>query len=278
MPRSATDATRFTSTMPHASAKQSPPKSQPPKGSQTGPPGETPLEKVRRLRAAADRAKLADVSTLDKIIVRGRVWADRAHRFTTLTLIAATFVAGGVTVYAFGDMMIYNRRKRAEFFAQQKAMHARAIETATKAIDSGTATQSQLDFMQREAEHDAQVAAAKAAKAAKRGIFGSAKDWLFSDLKKEEEGNDVGTSERRFGYEGSNEEDDSLGVRESDIVRAIEDKKLGLAAKAKKAFEEEKERERKGGPLDRLGTEPNPPADEDEKPKSRGWTSFMVRR
>jgi hypothetical protein len=96
MPRSATDATRFTSTTPHASAK--PPASAlnlpgrsnslPPRT--PGPPGETPQEKVRRLRAAADRARDAQISTLDRLLVRGRVWADRAHRFTALSLIGAT--------------------------------------------------------------------------------------------------------------------------------------------------------------------------------------------
>jgi len=55
-----------------------------------GPPGETPQEKVKRLRAAADRARDAQVSTLDKVLVRGRVWADRAHRFTALSLIGIT--------------------------------------------------------------------------------------------------------------------------------------------------------------------------------------------
>ena len=95
MPRSATDATRFTSTTPHATAKPAasalnlPGRSNlPPR--KPGPPGETPQEKVKRLRAAADRARDAQVSTLDRFLVRGRVWADRAHRITTLTLIGAT--------------------------------------------------------------------------------------------------------------------------------------------------------------------------------------------
>lgn len=54
------------------------------------PSGETPQEKVKRLRAAAARAKEAEISSLDKFLVRGRVWADRAHRITTWSLIAFT--------------------------------------------------------------------------------------------------------------------------------------------------------------------------------------------
>jgi hypothetical protein len=96
MPRSATDATRFTSTTPYASAKPPPSavnlqsKRAPLPQKSKGPVGETPQEKIRRLRAAADRAKDAQVTTFDKIIVRGRVWADRVHRFTALSLIGAT--------------------------------------------------------------------------------------------------------------------------------------------------------------------------------------------
>lgn len=92
MPRSATDATRFTSTTPHATAKIPPPSARSwaiPRA-KPGPSGETPQEKVRRLRAAANAAKLDQISTIDKVIARGRVWADRAHRFTSLTLISAT--------------------------------------------------------------------------------------------------------------------------------------------------------------------------------------------
>lgn len=93
MPRSATDATRFTSTTPHASAKPPSASRLPARGiplKKPGPPGETPQEKVKRLRAAADRARDAQVSQFDKILVRGRVWADRAHRFTALSLIGIT--------------------------------------------------------------------------------------------------------------------------------------------------------------------------------------------
>jgi hypothetical protein len=55
-----------------------------------GPPGETPQQKVRRLREAAARARDAKVSGFDRVLVRGRVWADRAHRFTALSLIGIT--------------------------------------------------------------------------------------------------------------------------------------------------------------------------------------------
>jgi hypothetical protein len=173
-------------------------------------------------------------------------------------------------------MMIYNRRKRAEFYEEQKALKENAVRAAHLAIAAGVASEDQINFIRREEEHDAQLETAAKAAAAKKRIFKKGKEWLFSGLKNEEEGEDVGSSERRLGYEALSEEDDSLGERESDIVRAIEEKKMAIAGKAKKAFAEEKERQRSGGPLDRLGTEIE--GENGEPSKTGGWTSWMSRR
>jgi len=102
MPRSATDATRFTSTTPHASKPPSAIKPEVSAKVKTpGPAGETPQEKVRRLRAAANRARDAKVSNFDRLIVSGRIWADRIHRVTALTLIGATGMASFLLI-SFG--------------------------------------------------------------------------------------------------------------------------------------------------------------------------------
>lgn len=121
MSRSAADATRFTATSPHAYSKPTPIRSTPntfsassatrsrfqsqrqPNPNISGqtppnsngrppppPPSETPQEKVARLRAARFAARDAQISTWDKVVIRGRVWADRAHKFTTLTLVGLT--------------------------------------------------------------------------------------------------------------------------------------------------------------------------------------------
>ena len=116
MSRSAADATRFTPTSPHAYSKPSSvrsavsntfsPSSQPrphslptsakapsgKPGSSAGFPStsETAAQKVARLRAAHDAQKSAQVSTWDKIVVRGRVIADRAHRIVVYGLLGLT--------------------------------------------------------------------------------------------------------------------------------------------------------------------------------------------
>jgi hypothetical protein len=96
--------TRFTSTSPHASSK--PPAAstfsyQPPTSRNQAPANspfnaasrsnETPQEKVARLRAAARAAKVKQsMSLVDRMLDRGRVWADISHRVVTYGLIGFT--------------------------------------------------------------------------------------------------------------------------------------------------------------------------------------------
>lgn len=84
------DPTLFTQTGPHASAKPMPPRGTTIPIGGPAPPNETPQQKVARLREAARRSKLAQESAFDKVVSRGRVVADYAHRFTTLSLIGFT--------------------------------------------------------------------------------------------------------------------------------------------------------------------------------------------
>ena len=119
--RSAIDATRFTATSPHAYSKPTPSLRSAPVSSSTTasranpqarrpphpstnapkqqplrsplPPGgngagtETPAEKVARLRAQRMAEREAQVSQWDKVVVRGRSWADRAHKVTVYFLV-----------------------------------------------------------------------------------------------------------------------------------------------------------------------------------------------
>lgn len=54
------------------------------------PKNETPQQKVKRLREAANRAKMAQVTKWDYAYLYGRMAADAAHRFTVYGLIFAT--------------------------------------------------------------------------------------------------------------------------------------------------------------------------------------------
>jgi hypothetical protein len=175
-------------------------------------------------------------------------------------------------------MMIYNRRKRAEFFAEQKAQYDAAIHTAKEALASGTATEAQINFLNMDNAEKARMEALKAEKEQKKGIFKKGSEWLFSGLKKEEGADDAAISQATLGVEAPKEQAESLVKVEGEVVKAIDEKKMTIADKAKQAFENEKERQRTGGPLDRIGVSTDDSKSGEESPKSGGWFSFITRR
>lgn len=111
MSRSAADATRFTATGPYANSKSGAPAyklpgfmnkpntnanngSNPSQGSPShgeGPPGETPKQKVERLRAQARAQRMAQSNSgFDRLLSAGREVANKAHKVTVYSLIAAS--------------------------------------------------------------------------------------------------------------------------------------------------------------------------------------------
>ena len=113
MSRSAADATRFTATGPYANSRPSGPAYKLPgfmknnnnntandataqsttggPGQQQQYPGETPKQKVERLRAQARAARMAQGSSrMDRVIDVGREVANRAHKVMVYSLIAAS--------------------------------------------------------------------------------------------------------------------------------------------------------------------------------------------
>ncbi|CAZ80687.1 unnamed protein product [Tuber melanosporum] len=124
-PRSVADATRFTPTGPHAFTRT------PLSAAATATVGETPQQRVARLREAARRAKSNQISTVDKIIDRGRVWADKAHRVAAFSLIGATVLCGGFTIFASIDMVLYARRKKRAYLEEQKALKTADLAAAS---------------------------------------------------------------------------------------------------------------------------------------------------
>ncbi|KAL7276723.1 hypothetical protein RUND412_000260 [Rhizina undulata] len=170
-PRSVADATRFTPTGPHAFTNPA---------NAAGSNGETPQQRVARLRAAAQAARAENISTFDRILDRGRVWADRAHRITALGLIGATVLCGGITIFAFTDMVIYNRRRKREFAMEQKALkEAESIDTRESVIATAVAsgiTESEA----RAATEAAEKAELEASKP--KPISSKIKDWAMKGL------------------------------------------------------------------------------------------------
>lgn len=181
-------------------------------------------------------------------------------------------------------MLRYNRARRAEWVEAQKKLEADELATARLAYLKGEATEEQTQLVE-EANREAEAKGEKlppllaapthrthfeehvkpafdgerSVEEAKtgKGVLG-----IFSGmLSRQEQGEEVGSSQERLGYESLSEEDDVTGMRKSDMVRSIEDK-------ARETWEQEKENQRRGGSLDKLGLEP---AGGPQQPTKKGW-------
>jgi hypothetical protein len=182
-------------------------------------------------------------------------------------------------VYASGDMMIHNRRKRREYFAEQQALHTAQVYEAQQAARRGMASEEQQALLQKEEQILKMEEAKQAAKNAP-GVFGRTKEWLISGLKKEEDGGAFSTSEEKVGYDGTVAEDEVIRSGESKILKAVQENNRDAKEAAERSLKTEVEVQRRGGPLDQLPTPAvTAEASSGDAPKQGGgWTSFMSRR
>jgi hypothetical protein len=212
--------------------------------------------------------------------VKGRAVADMAHRFTTLGLIGFTgkeavknldlpeanivkVIAGGITAFSLGDMIIYNRRKRRAYYEEQTALLKEKTEAARQAIAAGTADQDQILLLDRERVEQEATAALKN----KKSMWQSVTGMLTSGLKKEDQPIMVET-ESRTGNPSAVLQVDSRAASQassaaSPIMQAVQEKR--------REGERAVPRDSKGGPLDQMADQ----AVNAAKAKG-GWTSWMT--
>ncbi|KAI6784545.1 uncharacterized protein J7T54_006590 [Emericellopsis cladophorae] len=265
-PRSVKDATRFTSNIPHAGAKG--PSSaasavqKPSAVTSSRIPGETPEQRVRRLRQAHLAAQQAQISKADKVISVSRRFFDAAHRFTVGGVILFTVVAGVVSVYSVWDMLRYNRARRAEWIEAQKKLEADELATARLAYLKGLATEEQIELVEeanREAEKRGEKLPPLLAPPEHRTHFEETVQPAFTERA---EGGGKGKGKGIFGlFSGSSKEEES---NVSAVANNVQAEVQTIEDKAKVAWEHEKQNQHEGGSLDRLGTDPAPE-------KKKGW-------
>lgn len=241
-PRSVKDATRFTSTIPHATSKSASSPAATITKSSSRIPGETPEQRVRRLRAAHLAAQNARISKSDRLIDSSRRFLDVAHKWTVGGVILFTAVAGVVSIYSVWDMFQYNRARRTEWVEAQKRFEADELATARLAYLKGNATEDQI-LLVEEANREAEA----------RGV-------KLPPL--------IGAPEHRTHFEEHVKP--TFAGRAGDAVAAAAD---GAAAQsigdqAKLAWEAEKHNQRAGGNLDQLGLEASGQGKETAK---KGW-------
>jgi hypothetical protein len=180
--------TRFTPTAPHASR----PAPSPPQPQTTPPsPSETPTQRVARLRAAHAASRLsASLSPLDRLIHRGRIWADITHRITAYTLIGFAGLAACVAGFSLISLITHNRRQKRAWIEREMGR----LHDAQSAFLQGTADPEQLHLLEQERAGEEIVRRAGVEKERRKdgGILGRAKAFMngtikVGDLGREEE-------------------------------------------------------------------------------------------
>ncbi|KAF6797565.1 hypothetical protein CSOJ01_12945 [Colletotrichum sojae] len=273
-PRSASDATRFTSTTPHAASKSSPttaaassaatqktPAAAPSPKIPGRLPGETPEERVRRLRAAHEAARKAQTSSVDRVIGGSRRFFDVAHKATVLGLVGFTAIAGLVSVYSVYDMVTYNKQRRADFIEAQRKMEEDSLAAARLAFINGTATDAQVTLVE-EANARARETGVKLPPLLSAPTVTTQAEKIFGTGQQHAQQQQTTTSE-----EATQQQQQSGGSSWwSAAIPAPESAKDSIQDKAKAAFDRERENRRQGGPLDQIGL-----PQEEKKPEKKGW-------
>ncbi|RMZ92354.1 hypothetical protein DV736_g446, partial [Chaetothyriales sp. CBS 134916] len=110
------------------------------------PEAETPAQKVARLRAVARAQREAQYTTTDKLLAKGRRWADIAHRTTAYGLIALTGASALVGAYSLFSLIAHTRREKRAFVEREMDR----LAEAQKAFLRGEADAEQLHLLEQE--------------------------------------------------------------------------------------------------------------------------------
>jgi len=246
---------------------------------------ETPEQRVARLRAAHEAARRAGVSRFDRVAAVSRGVFDRAHGVTVTALISLTcaydplscllpclspprlgeppsapplsalvvqpakrtpprdtVLAGFATLYTAVDMWSRNSRRKAEFFETQRRLEADSLEAARLAYMRGDATPEQVAMVDEVRE---QLRAREAGAEGPGGAFKMPSILSAPAARRSDEVLPAAAAEK---------ETPSSPPR----VLSFEEKQASVADikdRARAAFEAEKQNQKRGGPLDRVGLE-----------------------
>lgn len=194
----------------------------------------------------------------ERVVVRGGCCAGRLWEKEEQLANGYAVVAGSVTVFSLGDMIIYNRRKKREFFAEQQAKHEHELAAARWAMERGMADENQILLLNRERA----AVEAEEAKKNRKGIFASTLQFVYGNT--EEKAAPKKPSEFVEGLK-----DEARGFKE-DVQHKASD--LGIM----KAVEVSRKPQTPvpGGPLDQIAAD----AASSAKENTKSWTSWMTNR
>ena len=180
-------------------------------------------------------------------------------------------LAGGVATFALGDMIVYNRRKRKSFFAEQHMLLAQRLAEARQAAANGTADDDQILLINRERAAQEAEEARKSRKGPLSAVTG-----LFSTKGLKEEDSRSGLDV--LGEEGLRKMSEESSIIEPAGEVMIEAQAVSKSGILQAADENRREGEQEplkeeiiGGPLDQMAEQATASA----KAKG-GWTSWLT--
>ncbi|KAK7191303.1 hypothetical protein DPSP01_003072 [Paraphaeosphaeria sporulosa] len=221
------------------------------------PKNETPQQKVKRLREAANRAKLAQVTRWDYAYMYGRMAADAVHRFTVYGIIFATGCIGVLAVFSIGDMVVYNRRKRAIFFEDQEREQAKILSIARTAVAEGRATPAQAALVEGIAEEERLMDLKKAERKAPSKILW----WLHGEWNEDK----ALKEQRRLAVEDFQKKE-MQAAGQGSVTQAVQAAQQARSDNAQPAV---------GGPLDQQAAKATAFAENTVKGASSGWFGWL---
>jgi hypothetical protein len=155
-----------------------------------------------------------------------------------------------LAVFSIGDMIVYNRRKRAIYFAEQEKEQAKILGLARTAVAEGHATPAQAALVAGIAEEEELMEKKKA----ERKIPSKLLWWLHGDWKEDK---DI-AEQRKLAVE-------DFKKVEAEMGRQVQDAQEGQAGVLSTSTPVV------GGPLDNAAAKATQTAEE----KSKGWLGWL---
>jgi hypothetical protein len=164
---------------------------------------------------------------------------------------------GVLAVFSIGDMIVYNRRKRAIYFAEEERTQARILENARLAVAEGTATAAQSALVSGIAEEEILMQQKKAERKAPSRLLW----WMHGEWKEDKEI----AEQRRLAVEElkKHEMTGGNGVGIVDAVREAGQKLSSSTSPSTPIV---------GGPLDNTAEK----ATQKVEQTSKGWLGWMM--
>ena len=166
---------------------------------------------------------------------------------------------GVLAVFSIGDMVVYNRRKRAIFFEDQEREQAKILALARDAVASGSATPAQAALVEGIAEEERLMEIKKA----ERKIPSRMLWWLHGDWKEDK----ALKEQRRLAVEDFKKKEAESRLQVGGVTQAVQDAQQQRLDASQPL---------KPGPLDEQAAKATAFAENTARKASNGWFGWIL--